>query len=62
MHEIFTRGMAEAARLTLAGRLAEATALIQTILGGRDERAGESRSGDRQRDKGRPIEATVARR
>ncbi len=59
MHEIFTRGIAEAARLTLAGRLAEATALIQTILGGRDERAGGSRSGDRQRDKGRPIEATA---
>ena len=59
MHEIFTRGMAAAARLTQAGRLAEATALIQTILGGNDERAGGSRSGERQGEQGQMIEATA---
>ena len=61
MHEIFTRGMAAAARLTQAGRLAEATALIQTILGGNDERAGGSRSVEQQREQGLLIEATAIR-
>ncbi len=59
MHEIFTRGMTAAARLTQAGRLAEATALIQSVLRGDEERPGASHSEEQQGGQGRLIEATA---
>ncbi len=59
MNEIFARGMATATRLTQAGKLAEATALIKCILQGGDAKPDESAAPPRQAKKTPEIEGTA---
>ncbi len=59
MNEIFTRGMATATRLTQAGKLAEATALIRSILSGRDVRSDASAARRHPSTQASDIEGTA---